>query len=569
MQGQTTPASDRSRFAARALARAGAGIAAQPGWAIVIAVLVSVLALPAITVVATALTSPATGWPHLARTVLPGALRDTGLLLLGAGILTLAIGAATAWLVTMYRFPGRSVLDRLLVLPMAMPTYIVAYCYVELLDYAGPVQSALRAMLGWSSPRDYWFPDIRSLPGAVLVLSAVLYPYVYLTARASFVQQSVCVLEVARTLGRTPIGVLTSVALPLARPALATGVALVLMECLNDLGAVQYLGVPTLSAVIYATWLQRSDLGGAMQVAAVLLVVVLMLLLAERGLRGGGKFHHTTGRYRSIPFQQLAGWQAGVAFGVCLLPVVLGFAIPVLVLLRHATTHGGEAIAAGFWSAARNSVTTAALAALAAVAIGLVIAYGRRLTRSPLAGAAGQVAGLGYALPGTVLAIGLILPLAAFDNRLDALVRSVTGIGTGLLLSGSIAAVTLAYTIRFLAVALGAIDDGLGRISPNLDAAARTLGASPLATLFTVHLPLLMPAMGSAALLVFVDAMKELPATLLLRPFNFHTLATRVYDLAALEQLEAASVSALAIVLVGLVPVMLLHKAVAGGRSGS
>lgn len=569
MPTRTTSPSDTPRPAGGKLARAVADVASQPGWAAVIALLVGVLALPVVTVIATALTSPATGWPHLVRTVLPGALRDTGLLLLGAGAATLAIGASTAWLVTMYRFPGRGILDRLLVLPMAMPTYIVAYCYVELLDYAGPVQSALRSAFGWSTPRDYWFPDIRSLPGAVMVLSAVLYPYVYLTARASFVQQSVCVLEVARTLGRTPIGVLTSVALPLARPALAAGVALVLMECLNDLGAVQYLGVPTLSAVIYATWLQRSDLGGAMQVAAVLLVVVVLLLWAERGLRGGGRFHHTTGRYRSIPFQQLTGWRAAAAFGICLLPVMLGFVVPVLVLARHAMTHGGEAIAAGFWSAARNSVTTAALAALAAVAIGLVIAYGRRVTRSSLSAGAAQVAGLGYALPGTVLAIGLMLPLAAFDNRVDALVRSVTGFGTGLLLSGSIAAVILAYTIRFLAVALGAIDDGLGRISPNLDSAARTLGSSPLATLFNVHLPMLMPALGSAALLVFVDAMKELPATLLLRPFNFHTLATRVYDLAALEQLEAASVSALAIVIVGLVPVLVLHKAVAGGRAGS
>jgi iron(III) transport system permease protein len=537
-------------------------------WTMFPALSAIVLALPLATIATLAFTAPDNVWPQLARTVLPSALLDTAILLVGVGLITLTFGACTAWLVTMCRFPGRALLDRLLVLPLAMPTYIVAYAYVELLDFAGPVQATLRALTGWRLARDYWFPDVRSMTGAILVLSAVLYPYVYLSARASFVQQSVCVLEVARTLGRTSAGVLWSVALPLARPALAGGVALVAMECLNDLGATQYLGVRTLSVSIYTTWLQQSNLGGAAQIALVALVIVVALVLAERAARGQSRFHHSTGRYRAIPFTDLSGWRGAAAAGFCALPVIVGFVAPCALLAAQATAHVSEVFDTGFWEAARNSIGVAAVAAVVTVALGLMLAYARRVAPNAVVRTSVASAGLGYALPGTVLALGLIIPLAGFDNRLDALLRATFGISTGLLLSGSLFVLVLAYAVRFLAVALSALEGGFARLSPNLDAAARTLGETPLSALWRVHIPLLAPALGAAALLVFVDAMKELPATLLMRPFNFETLATHVYNYAGLEQFENATPGALMIVLVGLVPVLLLHQAVAGGRAG-
>jgi len=538
------------------------------GWDLSVTVVLAIVLLPVLTIAVLTVTLDESAWPHLARTVLPRALRDTLLLLTGTGLLSLVIGTGTAWLVTMYRFPGRSVVDRLLVLPLAMPTYIVAYAYAELLDYAGPVQTGLRHMFEWHTPRDYWFPDVRSLGGAVFVMASILYPYVYLTARASFVQQSACALEVARTLGRTPLGAMREVALPLARPALAAGVALVLMECLNDLGAVQYLGVQTLSASIYETWLIRSNLAGAAQISAVLLLFVVLLLVGERLARGQAAFHHTTGRYRALPFSDLQGRWAVAAIIACLLPVLLGFVLPFLVLAQNSARYLSDALDAGFLIAARNSILLAATAAAVAVATGLFLAYARRVAKSRLTLIAVTLAGLGYAMPGTLVAIGILFPLAGLDNHVDALMRSTFGISTGLILSGSLVAVTLAYVTRFLGVALGSLDAGLGRISSNLDAAARTLGETALSALMRVHLPILMPALGAAGLLVFVDCMKELPATLLLRPFNFDTLATHIYMQTALERFEQASLGALTIVLVGLLPVLLLHKAVAGGRPG-
>ena len=542
---------------------------ASPAWTLVPAVMAAVLVLPLATIIALSLGPAENVWPHLLATVLPGAIADTVVLLAGVSLLTLVFGASTAWLVTMCRFPGRAVIDRLLVLPLAMPTYIVAYAWVELLDFAGPVQRSLRWLFGWASFRDYWFPDVRSMGGAVLILSLALYPYVYLCARASFVQQSVCVLEVARTLGRTSVGTFWSVALPLARPALAGGLALALMECLNDLGAVQYLGVQTLSVSIYTTWLQRSNLGGAAQIALVAVGFVLALMLAERAARGRGRFHHTTGRYRAIPFSDLEGWRGIAAAAFCALPVALGFAAPFALLLAQGLAHASDAVAADFWRAVRNSVGVAAAAAGVTVALGLCLAYARRVAPNAGVRIAVRSAALGYALPGTVLALGLIIPLAAFDNRLDAWLRSSLGISSGLLLSGSLFVIVLAYAIRFLAVCISALEAGFERLSPNLDAAARTLGETALSALWRVHIPLLVPALGAAALLVFVDAMKELPATLLLRPFNFETLATHVYSYAALEQFEQATLGALTIVVIGLVPVLALHRAIAGGRAGS
>jgi iron(III) transport system permease protein len=541
----------------------------QPFWTVLALGVAALMLLPVAGICALALSSTNNEWPHLLSTVLPVAAWSTFVLVCGTGAVTLVVGTATAWLVTMYRFPGRALFDRLLVLPLAIPTYIVAYCYVELLDFGGPVQSAVRSIGGFATPRDYWFPDIRSQGGAIAVLSAVLYPYVYLTARASFVQQSMCVLEVARTLGQSSLGTFRRVALPLARPALAAGCALVVMETLNDLGAVQYLGVETLSVSIYVTWLQRANLPGATQIALVGLFAVVLVLVLERLARGDSRFHHTTGRYRAIAFQDIEGWRGYMAAAACALPVIIGFAVPVVVLARHAITHAADAVADGFLPAAMNSILVAGAVAAVAVFLSLLLAYAGRVSSQRLVAVALRTAGLGYALPGTVLAIGVLIPFAAFDNGIDAFMRDRFGFGTGLILSGTIFALVFALTTRFLTVALGNIEAGLQKVSPNLDAAARTLGETPFSALRRVHLPLLLPAMGAAGLLVFVDAMKELPATLLLRPFNFETLATHVYGLTALEQFERAALGALAIVLVGLVPVLMLHRTISGSRPGS
>ena len=575
----TTPVIERTSWSASALVLALSNLAVtlrgwrarrrvSPLWTLAVMAVLALIALPIGTLLVLALSPAENIWPHLAANVLPRALRETLLLMIGVGLLTAGAGTAAAWAVTMYRFPGRALVDRLLIIPLAMPTYIVAYCYADLFGYAGPVQLGLRAFFGWPDARAYWFPDVRTTGGAVFILSTVLYPYVYLTARASFVQQSVCVLEVARTLGCTPLATLVRVALPLARPAIAAGVALALVECLNDLGAVQYLGVETLTLSVYTTWLERSSLAGAAQISVVLLLLVFAVFAVERAGRSRAQFHHTTGRYRSIPFVEIEGWRGVIVAILCALPFVAGFGVPFLVLAVHSLTAAGGATD-GLWRAAGNSIMLAVATAFAAVALAVLLAYARRIAPNSLTGPAIRIAGLGYAVPGTVLALGLLFPLAAFDNSIDAMGRSLFGMPLGLVLSGSLFALTLALTIRFLAVALSSVEAGLERISPNLDAAARALGESAFSMLHRIHVPLLMPALGAAGLLVFVDAMKELPATLLLRPFNFETLATHVFSLAALEQFEQAAFGALMIVLAGLAPVLLLHRAVAGGRAGA
>jgi iron(III) transport system permease protein len=536
------------------------------GWSAA-AIMLSLVALaPIIAIAAIAFQPSGDTWPHLIANVLPGALRRTLGLMAGVGVLTLVIGTGTAWLVTMYRFPGRRFFQWLLLLPLAIPTYIIAYAYLEMLDYSGSLQTALRATFGWHSAKDYWFPDIRSLWGAILVMSAVLYPYVYITARASFIAQSVCVLEVSRTLGRNAAETFWQVALPLARPALAAGVALALMETLNDIGAVEFFGVRTLTVAVYDTWLDRNSLAGAAQIACVMLIFVAGLLLAERALRAKRRFHHTTGKYRDLPEDTLSGARGALASLACALPILFGFVLPSLALMHDAARHIAAGLEPEFWKSALNSLMLAGAAAVLCVGFAVVLAYARRQTRSQLIQMASVVPAISYAVPGTVLAIGLLIPLAGLDNAVDGAMRSLFGISTGLLLSGTAFAIVLAYTIRFLAASLGAVEAGLSKISRNIDAAGRTLGATVSEMLFRVHLPLLRPALGAAALIVFVDSMKELPATLLLRPFNFDTLSTQVFTLVSLYRYEEAGLSALSIVAVSMAPVLLLHGIIAGSR---
>ena len=539
------------------------------GWSVAALILSLIALAPIIAIAVIALQSSGDTWPHLIANVLPGAVRRTLGLMLGVGVLTLLIGTGTAWLVTMYRFPGRRYFQWLLLLPMAMPTYIIAYCYLELFDYSGMVQTVLRGTFGWRNAQDYWFPDIRSLGGAIFVMSAVLYPYVYITARASFIAQSVCVIEASRTLGRNASQTFWQIALPLARPALAAGVALALMETLNDIGAVEFFGVRTLTVAVYDTWLDRGSLAGATQIACVMLAFVFTLLLIERALRHGRRFHHTTGKYRDLPEDTLPGAKGILAMLACLLPLLVGFVLPACVLVSDATVHISSGLSPAFWQAALNSLGLAFAAAALSVTCAVVLAYGRRQTRSKLIQLASLVPAISYAVPGTVLAIGLLIPLAGLDNSIDAAMRSLFGVSTGLVFSGTAFAIVLAYTIRFLAASLGAVEAGLSKISHNIDAAGRTLGATASDMLWRVHLPLLRPALGAAAMLVFVDSMKELPATLLLRPFNFDTLATQVFTLASLYRYEEAGLSALTIVVVSLAPVLLLHGIIAHSRPGA
>ncbi len=552
------------RLAAARLHNAG-----NLGWSIAALIIALFAAAPLIAIAVLGLRSSGDIWPHLISTVLPSSMLTTLELMVGVGFTTLIVGAGTAWLVTMFRFPGRGLFVWLLLVPLAMPTYIIAFCYMELLDYSGTVQTGLRHAFGWNNAADYWFPEIRSVWGGVLVMSFVLYPYVYLTARASFLQQSVCVLEVSRTLGCTAWGTFWSVALPLARPALVAGITLALMESLNDIGAVEFLGIQTVTVSIYTTWLERSSLPGAAQISCFMLMFVFTLIYIERSARKRQRFHHTTGKYTLLPEQRLGPIAGILAMIACALPVLIGFALPVSVLFEHAFANLAQGLKPEFWKAAWHSFMLAASAGLIAVTVGTILAYACRASRSKLVHGATALASVGYAVPGTVLAIGVLIPLAGFDNAFDAMMRSTFGISTGLLLSGSAAGLVLAYTIRFLAISYGTIDAGFKKTSTSLDAASRTMGVSITQTLLRVHLPIMMPVLGAAGLLVFVDSMKELPATLLLRPFNFDTLATHVYTLASLDLFEEGAMAALAIVVIGLAPVIFLHRAISSGRPGA
>jgi len=538
------------------------------GWSLGALAIALLAAAPLIAIAVLGLRSSGDTWAHLIATVLPSSTVTTLELMVGVGFTTLVIGVGTAWLVTIFRFPGRNLFVWLLLVPLAMPTYIIAFCYMELLDYSGTMQSALRSAFGWENATQYWFPDIRTVGGGILVMSFVLYPYVYLTARASFLQQSVCVLEVSRTLGRTAWGTFWSVALPLARPALVAGVTLALMESLNDIGAVEFLGIQTLTVSIYTTWLERSSLPGAAQISCAMLLFVFTLIYIERSARRRQRFHHTTGKYSTLPEQRLNPIPGFFAMIACALPILIGFVLPISVLFDSAISNLAEGLKPEFWKAAGHSLMLATSTAIIAVAVGIVLAYACRASRSKLVHAATALASVGYAVPGTVLAIGVLIPLAGFDNAFDAFMRSTFGMSTGLLLSGSAVGLVLAYTVRFLAISYGTIDAGFKKTSANLDAASRTMGVTITKTLFRVHLPILMPVLGAAALLVFVDTMKELPATLLLRPFNFDTLATHVYTLASLDLFEEGAMAALAIVVIGLAPVIFLHHAISRGRPG-
>jgi iron(III) transport system permease protein len=522
--------------------------------------------LPVLALALTALSSQAASiWPHLAANVLPAALRDTGLLLLGVGLLCGLIGVGTAWLVTQFEFPGRRSLEWLLVLPLALPTYITAYVYVEVLGFQGPFQSALRALTGWRSLRDYWFPDPRNLPGAICIMAIVLYPYVYLSVRALFGLQAAAIVESARTLGAAPGRLFWRIGLPMARPALAAGLTLVLLETLNDIGASEYLGVRSLTLSIYTTWVNRNSLAGAAQIACVMLLLVVLLMGIEARLRGQRRFALPVRQPRAVGRVPLQGGRAAAATLACALPVLFGALLPIGFLATEVLRRGlWQQLDGAMLRALFNALAFSGLASGIVILLGVGIAAARRQGREPWLPALSRLASLGYAVPGTVLALGLLVPLAALDNVVADALRRWFGVNSGLLLIGSGAALVLAYVVRFLAIAVSGVESGLSRISPRIDDAARTLGASAPEVMRKMHWPLARPAVAAAALLVFVDCLKELPATLLLRPLNVETLATTVYGHASRGAFEDGALAGLLIVLAGLYPAVRLARA--GGR---
>jgi iron(III) transport system permease protein len=520
-------------------------------------IIAALLAVPVISVATSLFSGEGQTWSHLASTALPRYVANTGLLLAAVACGVVSIGVLSAWLVTMYRFPGRDILEWALMLPLAVPAYVMAYAYTDWLEFAGPVQSGLRQLTGLGA-REYWFPEIRSLGGAAAILSFALYPYVYIIARTAFTELSRGALEAGRLAGYSAWGNFFRIALPLARPAIVAGASLALMETLADFGTVSYFGLEVFSTGIFKAWFSMGDRIAAAQLSTCLLFFVALVIALERASRGRAAYHGLSPR-KAAPAYRLRGWAALLALLACAAPVVLGFVLPAT-LLGYLAWDSGAFRGARLASLVSNSFGIAALTAVAAVVLALLMAYAARLTRSRLVTGANRLVTLGYAVPGAVIAVGLLVPLGKLDNALAAWLERLLGLDVGLVLTGTIAVLVYAYLVRVLAVSLQTTEAGLAKITPSMEDAARSLGATPAAALARVHMPLLRPSLATAALLVFVDVLKELPATFALRPFNFDTLAVQAYNLAKDERLAEAAAPSLVIVAIGLLPVLLVSK---------
>lgn len=522
--------------------------------------------LPVVTVVLQALFPEENIWAHLLETTLPRYLQSSLLLMVGVGVGSALLGVSTAWLVTHYEFPGRRIFQWALLLPFAFPAYLLAYLYTDLLQYAGPVQGYLRALFEWRYKSDYWFPEIRSMGGAMAMFTLTLYPYVYLLARASFLEQSDRPGNLSRLLGCGPWGSFFRVSLPAARPAIAVGLSLVLMETLNDFGTVDFFAVETMTTGIFDIWLNRNNVGGAAQIATLLMGMVLLLILMEQMSRRHQRQYQEGDSRKRIERKRVSVGRSRLILLLVTLPVLLGFLVPFAVLLRYAWGTAGQ-----YWNPQTmeyglNSLLVASGAAILTVTVGLLITYAKRQQRRGGVAIAHRLAGVGYAMPGAVLAVGVVLFFGWVDRGVNGWLQSWFGYTPGLIFSGTLFALLFAYVVRFLAVATGGLDASLGKIRPSMDHAARSLGEGSLSLVWRVHLPMIRSGMVTAALIVFVDVMKELPATLLLRPFNFETLATHVYYFASDEMLRESSIAALMIVLVGLGPVILLSRTITSHR---
>jgi len=524
-----------------------------------------ILSLPILTIAFSVFEPPGENWQHLKDTVLPEYLGNSLLLTFGVGSGTLLIGVSTAWLTAMCRFPGKNLFVWLLLLPMAMPAYIVAYTYTGMFDFAGPVQTTIRDWTGWRY-QEYYFPQIRSMGGAIAMLSLVLYPYVYLLGRSTFLEQSVGVMEVSRTLDCGPWTVFYRVALPLARPAIVAGLSLALMETLADYGTVAYFGLGVFTTGIFRTWFGLGDYTSAAKMAALLLLFVFVLIVMERVSRNKAQYHNSSGKLTRFSEYRLQGFKAWGAFAICAIPIFLGFFLPAAQLSLWAMETWSEMVDDRFFELIRNSFLMGLGAALISVILALFLGYGKRILPGKTTIVSIRTASIGYAIPGTVIAVGVIIPFAWLDVRIDAFMKSSFGISSGLILSGTIVAVMFAYVVRFLAISLQTVESGLDKIKPSMDDAARSLGYRPRETLFKIHIPLMKSSTLTALMIVFVDVMKELPATLILRPFDFNTLAVRAFELASDERLADSSTAALTIVIVGLLPVIFLSKTISQSR---
>jgi len=534
-------------------------------WRPSIVVTALILSLPILTIAFSVFEPPGENWQHLKDTVLPEYLGNSMLLTFGVGSVTLLIGVSTAWLTAMCRFPGKNLFVWLLLLPMAMPAYIVAYTYTGMLDFAGPVQTIIRDWTGWRY-QDYYFPQIRSMAGAITMLSLVLYPYVYLLGRSTFLEQSAGVMEVSRTLDCGPWTVFYRVALPLARPAVVAGLSLALMETLADYGTVAYFGLGVFTTGIFRTWFGLGDYTSAAKLASLLLLFVFVLIIMERVSRNKAQYHNSSGKLTHFSEYRLQGLKAWGAFATCAIPVFLGFFLPASQLSLWALETWSEMVDDRFFELIRNSFLLGLVAALISVVLALFLGYGKRILPGKTTIASIRTASIGYAIPGTVIAVGVIIPFAWIDGRIDDFMQSSFGISSGLIFSGTIVAVMFAYVVRFLAISLQTVESGLDKIKPSMDDAARSLGYRPRETLFKIHIPLMKSSTLTALMIVFVDVMKELPATLILRPFDFNTLAVRAFELASDERLADSSTAALTIVIVGLLPVIFLSKTISQSR---
>lgn len=535
-------------------------------WNIVTLGIALLVAIPIFTVISNIFVSSGDVWSHLASTVLPDYIKNSLWLMFGVGTGVFIIGVGTAWLVTMCSFPGSKHFQWMLILPMAVPAYLLAYTYTDFLSFAGPLQGWLRSLTGWGYG-DYWFPNIRSLWGAIVLMSLVFFPYVYLLTRAAFLEQSVSLLEAGRSLGASSTESFLKIALPLARPSIAAGMALALMETLNDFGTVDYFGVQTFTTGIYRTWFGLGERVAAAQLSAFLMLFILILILLERWSRNKMDTRQSgTGRYKQLTLYKLKGWKAWVSTMFCSIPVLFGFLIPLVILTEMMISNIDQAIDARFVQFSINTVLVAVIAGFTALLVALIMAYGTRLRPNLLTRSATKIGSMGYAIPGSVIAVGILIPFGWTDNVVDSWARETLGFSTGLLLSGTIFALIFAYVVRFLAVAFNTVEASLGNITSNMDEAAQGMGYSFGKTLRKVHMPMMSGSLFAAIMLVVVDVIKELPATLIVRPFNFDTLAVQVYRLASDERLAESSGAALAIVLVGLIPVIILSRSIAKSR---
>lgn len=530
----------------------------EQGFAIVTWTVALLVCLPVLVVLTSVFANAGEVWSHLADTVLAQYVVNSLKLMVGVGLGVLIVGVGTAWLVTMCEFAGARIFEWALLLPLAAPAYLLAYTYTDWLEYYGPIQAGLRSLFGWEAATDYWFPSVRSIGGAIAMFTLTLYPYVYMLARVAFLEQSTCTLEASRSLGCNPWRSFVKVAIPLARPAIIAGLSLALMETLNDFGTVQYFGVPTFTTGIYRTWFGMGERIAAAQLSATLMIFVFVLILLERWSRRKAQYYQGKNSFQKPSAYQLKGGRGFLAMMACFIPIALGLLVPSFLLAQMVFDDLEKSMGNRFVELSTNSLTLSGMTAAIALIISLLLAYGQRLTTSRPIRLGVRLSAMGYGIPGAVIAVGILIPVTQLDNTISNWAQATFNRSPGLLISGTITALIFAYLVRFLAVSLGSVESGLGKIRPNLDDAARSLGYSPARTLVKVHTPLMTSSLLTALMLVFVDVMKELPATLVMRPFNFDTLAVRVYQYASDERLAEAAAPALMILVVGLIPVIAL-----------